>query len=134
MPVDERGGDRLANHFERRARPDVTVAEAGDVTRMAREMGDAVGVESEEVGLDEHLRRRSRVAVGNRERLEHRRREGAERVRGDPLHRHGRPACGTPTRIIRITPVAFPAISFSFALSAETMNSVQPSSPPSAHA
>ena len=41
---------------------------------------------------------------------------------------------GTSTRITRITPVAFPATSFSSALSADTMNRVQPSSPPSAQA
>ena len=113
---------------------DVTVAQARYVTGVAHEVRDAVGVEAEEIGFDEELGCDAGVIGRDAERLEHGAREGAQRLRRDALLGHGRPACGTSTRMVRITPVAVPAHTFSSALSADKRNNVQPSSPPSAHA
>ena len=65
-----------------------------------------MGVEPHEIGLDEQIGGRARVVGGNGERPEDRRREAAERLTGDAFVVHGRPAWGTSTCIMRMTPVA----------------------------
>ena len=67
MPVDQRGGNGLSDQLERRARLDVSVTQAGHVAGMAHEVGDAVGVEAEEIGLDEELGGGTRVGFGHTE-------------------------------------------------------------------
>ena len=134
VPVDEGGGDRFAHHLERRRACTSAVAQAGHVTGVTDKVRDAVRVEPDEIGFDEELGRDPGVVGRHGERLEHRRGKGAEGLGGDPYVGHGSPAWGTSTRIVRITPVPLPATSASSELSAERMNNVRPSSPPSAQA
>ena len=105
VPVDEGGGDRLAQHLEGRLCLHVAVAQAGHVTGVTDEVGDAVGVEPDEIGFDQELGGDPGVVGRDGERLEHRRGERAERLGRHPYVGHGSPAWGTSTRIVRITPV-----------------------------
>ena len=100
----------LAHDFERPTRLHVATGQPRHVSGVRGEVRDAVGVEPEEVGLHQQLRSDGCIGLRDSRRDVHRRRELAQRrARRSRGLRHGSPAWGTSTRIVRITPVPLPA-------------------------